>query len=65
MDRRTIVSIDVQRVPPEEREAGEHVLGEGDIGVATNGYPIVVIEIGEPVEPQPSCQRSRFRGDPP
>ena len=64
VDGWSVVSVHVQRVPTERTEPGEHVLGEGDIGVATDGDPVVVVEIGEPVESQPSRQRSRLRGDP-
>ena len=59
-----VAVLDPLDVPAIRGEACRAILGEGQIGAATEGDEVVGIEGHELAQPQVACQGSGFRGDP-
>jgi hypothetical protein len=55
--------VDLHHVPVVGLEPADDVLAEGEVGGALDRDVVVVVEDGEPVEPERAGQRGRFAGD--
>ncbi len=53
-----VVAVHGDRVPAHRLKAGRYVLREGEVGGAVDGDVVVVVEVGEPLQPQVARQRS-------